>query len=118
MRTVLSFAVTLFLLACGGSSNNNSGPAQIELKASGASPASVSIASSAQVQFLNHDTVDHQIASSNCSELASPRLTPNASFTATAGVGPKSCTWSDALNPTATAFQGSLSVAAPTGPGH
>ena len=109
MRATALLVTSLGLIACGGSSQT---PALIALSASGASPSTITIPSSATVNFVNHDTADHQIASS-CTELASPKLSTSATFTATFGAGPKSCSFSDGLNPSSTVFQGSVTVRAP-----
>jgi hypothetical protein len=112
MRAALlpSFALAA-LAACGGS--DSFGGATITLTASGLSAAAVSVPSAGQIKFVNNDSASHQIASSNCSELASGPLAHGASFIATLGAGPKSCSFSDGLNPSSTQFQGSVSVAAP-----
>ena len=99
-------------LACGGSSAPG-GPLQIELTAAGLNPSSTSAVSGGQVNFVNHDTAAHQIASTSCSELASGQLAAGASFLTAVGTGPKSCTFNDGLNPTALQFQGTINVAAP-----
>jgi len=70
----------------------------------------------AQLEFVNADSMDHQIASSDCPELNSPRLVTVAetrstsSFLAMLGAGPKTCTFSDGLHPFPAAFQGTVNV--------
>ena len=105
-------AILLFplaLAACGGSSEKG---AVVSLFDSGASPSTISVAAGVQLQFTNEDFVNHQIVSNDCSELDSPVLTSAASFTATMGAGPRTCTFSCALNPGAAAYQGTVNVGA------
>jgi hypothetical protein len=106
MRTAILF-VPFALMACGGSS---SAPAAITLRSAGADPASISVMAGAQLQFTNADAVDHQVASTNCPELSSPTLPAGGSFTATMGAGPKTCSFDDALQPSAAPFQGTVMV--------
>jgi hypothetical protein len=112
MRALRLLSVVLALAGCGGSGSSAAGNL-FELRASGVSPQSISVSSGGQVRFINHDTADHQIASSACAELSSPRLAPDAGFTATLGTGPKTCGFDDALAPSAVSFQGTVNVAAP-----
>lgn len=105
--------VLLALAACGSPAPSSD---QIVLTAAGASPSSLTVANGGQVHFLNKDSADHQIASSNCAELASPRLSSGQDFLATLS-GPKSCSFSDALNPAVTSFQGTITVNGPAGGG-
>lgn len=116
MRLALALVV---LAACGGSSSSGK-PAtiQVTLGASGVSPASVNAGSGGQVHFVNNDTAAHQIASTNCTELASSSLAAGGAFTATLGTGPKTCNYNDGLNPAAAAFAGAINVAAPSAPGY
>jgi plastocyanin len=103
-------AILLFplaLVACGGSSST---PAAITLRPAGADPASITVMGGTQLQFANADSIDHRIASSDCSELGSPDLPAGASFTATMGAGPKTCSFNDALQPSAASFQGTVIV--------
>ena len=104
--------VLLSAVACG--SGASSGAAQIRLTAAGASPNAIAIPNGGQVQFDNQDSAAHQIASPDCPELASPSLAPGGNFLATLSGGPRSCSFGDALNPSATAFKGSVTVNAPT----
>ena len=97
------------LAACGGSPSSF-GPAMVTLRAAGVNPSTLSVIAGAQLQFTNEDTVEHQIASSDCSELNSSALAAGARFTATMGAGPKRCTFSDALMPGDAAFQGTVTV--------
>jgi hypothetical protein len=115
MRGVILVSLPFALIACGGSSGSGTptGPIEVQLLASGASPKSFVALSGGKLHFTNKDTVDHQVASADCPEISSPRLTPNADFTATLGSGPKTCDFDDALNPTNVAFQGTVTVNAP-----
>lgn len=113
MRKIfLSALAACAVSACGGSDSTHA-PAQVVLSAAGASPSSVTIPSGGQVRFVNNDDADHQIASSGCSELASPRLTKGASFTSSIIAGGRSCSFNDGLNPTSNAFTGTIVVQAP-----
>jgi hypothetical protein len=110
MRAALLLSVAL-AFACGGGGSSAT-PIQVNIGSTGLSTTSIAANSGGQVKFVNQDTVNHQIASTSCSELSSPSLAPNASFTAMMGQGPKSCSFNDALNPSATQFQGTVTVAA------
>ena len=111
----MRFAILLVpvaLIACGGyGSGANAASAVVALQSAGASPTSLSVSGNGQIQFINNDAADHQIASGDCAELVSPKLAAGAIFTATMGVGPKSCSFNDGLNPSAAAFQGTVTVA-------
>ena len=114
MRLALLF-FPIALLGCGGSGGNSA--AQVQLTSSGASPNTITVPNGGQVHFINKDTANHQIASSDCSDLASPSLAPNGDFLATLNGGPKTCTFKDGLNATVTAFNGTVTVQAPGGGG-
>lgn len=107
----LLLLLALAPLACGG--EDAPATALVQLSAAGVSPASITVASSAPLRFVNKDSADHQLASADCSELASPRLPAGGTFTATLGAGPKTCTYKDSLAPAASAFQGTVTVQAP-----
>lgn len=117
MRAAIPVSVVaiLFSVACAG--EDAVLPVEISLGAGGTTPSSTSVASGAALRFTNHDTIDHQIASTTCTELGSPTLAAGKSFTATLGVGPKTCTYKDGLHPTEAAFEGTVLVAAPAGGG-
>jgi plastocyanin len=106
MRMAILLA-PLALMACGSSS---SAAAAITLRPAGADPTSVTVTGGAQVQFANADSIDHRLASGDCPELTSSTISAGASFTATMGNGPKTCTFDDALQPSAAAFQGTVIV--------
>ncbi len=108
MRIAILF-VPLALMACGSSS----APSAITLRPAGADPNSISVTGGTQLQFTNADSVDHRVDSSDCPELSSPTLPAGGSFTATMGAGPKTCTFDDALQPSATSFQGTVMVQPP-----
>jgi hypothetical protein len=114
---ILVLLGAIALIGCGSNSGGGDPAAVVTLRSVGADPASLSLTGSAQIQFVNADAIEHQIASSDCPELASPRLASGGSFTATVGAGPKSCSFSDGLNQTATAFQGTVRVTQPTSGG-
>ena len=97
--------------ACGGSGGGAPQGAQFQLVASGVTPITATIGSGGQVTFSNKDAAPHQITSS-CAELHSPSLAMNQTFSATLA-GPKTCPFSDALNPSNSAFSGTITVDAP-----
>jgi hypothetical protein len=111
---ILLVSPVVFLVACGGSGGGTpTGPLDVNLTATGAVPKSFNALSQAQLRFVNQDTVDHKISSSDCAELTTPTLAPGMNATQMLGAGPKSCTFSDSLHPSAAAFQGSITVLAP-----
>ncbi|MBS2021294.1 MAG: cupredoxin domain-containing protein [Deltaproteobacteria bacterium] len=112
MRIALGLVV-LALVACGGTDAPTG--AQIAISASGFSPANITLPSGGSVTFTNNDTASHQIQSS-CSDMTSGTLTKGQTFTATLA-GPKTCNYSDGLNPTNTAFAGTVSVSSPASGG-
>jgi plastocyanin len=111
MRRAAAFAL-LASLGCGKSGGSGPSGAQLQITAGGVSPNTISIPSGGQVTFTNKDSGPHQITSSACAELNSPNLSTGQSFTATL-TGPKTCPFSDALNPAATVFDGTITVEAP-----
>ena len=114
MRNLLLIALSACAFAaCGGSDSGSKAPAKITLSASGASPNNVNIPNGGKVTFVNSDAADHQITSSACTEFASPKLSNGGSFTTPALAGARSCGFSDSLNPSATTFAGTVTVAAP-----
>ena len=118
MRMTILLAGLTFV-ACGGSGGGQPAILMVNLTAAGASSTAISIGNGGQLQFVNQDTADHQIASTNCAELNSPRLTTGKSFTTTLNGGPKSCSFDDALNPGSAAFSGTVTVtASPAPPGY
>ncbi|MFL5312937.1 MAG: hypothetical protein ACJ79H_21090 [Myxococcales bacterium] len=115
MRTAILIVVTsAFISACGGSGGGTpSGPLDVTLTAAGPNPKQFSALSQATLRFVNNDAVNHQIGSTNCPGVATPVLTPGANATATLPAGPRDCDFSDTLNPSAAAFQGSINILAP-----
>jgi hypothetical protein len=111
---LLSASLAFFFVACGGSGGGTpAGPLDVNLTAAGVSPKSFQALSQASLRFVNQDAVDHRISSSNCTELTTPTLAPGANATQTLGPGPKSCSFSDSLHPSAVGFQGTIDVLAP-----
>ena len=108
----MKFAIpfVLCLAACGGSGSGGS-PAVIALSASGVDHNSIVIPNGGQVHFVNNDTADHSIAS-DCTEVATGKLTRGQGFTSPALTGPKDCPFSDSLNPSVVSFQGHVIVKA------
>jgi hypothetical protein len=121
MRAMLLVVPFAFLFACGGGTSNQA-PAEVDLNASGAStPTSgavnISVPSGGQIHFVNKDTANHQIASSNCAELNTTTIAPAATVAITiVSSGP--CTFHDALNPAVAGFNGTITVTAPGTPGN
>lgn len=108
------FMMVLFGLAACGGHESTSAPATVSLQPAGANPLSISVMGGAQLRFINSDEIDHRVASSDCPELSSPTLAAGASFTATVGSGPKTCSFDDALLPSAAAFHGTVIVQSST----
>ena len=104
--------VLLALVACGGSGGSSTTEAPINLTAAGLSSQAVTIPSGGRIHFFNKDTVDHQIASTSCPDLATPRLTPGADSLRPVMAGPTTCAFSDALTSSAS-FNGTVNVSAP-----
>jgi hypothetical protein len=111
---ILLISSVVFLVACGGSGGGTpTGPLDVNLTPTGAAPRSFTALSQAQLRFVNQDTVDHRISSSNCTELTTPTLAAGMNATATLGAGPKSCDYSDSAHPSDTRFQGTVTVLPP-----
>jgi hypothetical protein len=111
---ILLLAPLVFAAACGGSGGGTpSGPFEVNLTSAGVSPSTFTALSEASLRFTNHDTTPHQIASSNCGELATAAIAAGADATVKLGPGPKPCDFNDSLHPTAAAFQGHITVLAP-----
>ena len=115
MRAAILLVAPLALLAaCGGGGGGTpSGPFQVDLTSTGANPKNFQALSQASVQFTNHDTAAHQIASTTCPEMNTPSLAAGASATVMLPVGPRSCSFLDNANPSVVGFQGSVDVLAP-----
>jgi plastocyanin len=111
MRFALALAAAA-LCACGGSDSSTPATVDVAIGASGLSPQSASAPSAGSIRFTNNDTKNHQIASAACASLGSPVLSTGQSFTATLPAGPKTCTYSDGLDPSNAVFQGQVVVAA------
>ena len=111
---VASMGALMVAALCLGACGPGAVPTvEVALTASGASPADVTAPSSGAAHFINRDTVDHQIASTDCPNLASPKLPPGGDFTGPLPAGPKLCGWSDSLHPSDAKFKGQINVAAP-----
>jgi plastocyanin len=109
--------VPLAMVACGGGGGGgNQAPARINLSATSAAPIGFTIPSGGQIDFVNQDTVAHQIASADCPELASPQIAPGATFSTTVTGGPKGCTFTDTAG--SHTFTGSFNVAPAGTPGN
>jgi plastocyanin len=112
----LSAVAALLVAACGGSNPAPPQTASFQLTSAGVTPVTFTIASGGTVTFVNKDSAPHQITS-QCAELKSPSLAANASFSSAAIAGPATCSFSDALNPSNSAFDGTVVVDAPA-PGY
>jgi hypothetical protein len=110
MRAWPLLAAAVGVASCGGTAVS---VVEVALTSSGASPADASAVSGGAVHFINRDTVDHQIASTDCPLIASPKLAPGNDFTGQLPGGPRTCAWTDALNPSDAKFKGQITVAAP-----
>ena len=115
-------ALALLFLAVASCGSDSTAPS-VQLTAAGASPSTTSVNSAGTLRFVNQDTAAHQLSSSDCAELDSPKLAAGAEFIAQLGAGPKTCAYVDSLNPSATAFHGTVNVLAPNpggggGPGY
>ncbi|HET7788691.1 MAG TPA: hypothetical protein VIR81_01370 [Myxococcales bacterium] len=115
--------VPLALVACGGSGGgSNQAPAEIDLTATGATAGgnptvNISMPSGGQVHFFNKDTKPHQIVSSNCPELNTGQLAPNTDSGLKTVTTQTTCTFSDSLNPSNGAYNGTITVLPPGNPG-
>lgn len=119
-------AAAALLGACGGGGDGMGGgatcpltaTAAIDLTSSGASPHTVCVLVGGSVTFTNQDSVQHDIESgTGCPQLNLGVLAPTATATATFPSATV-CPFHDALNPTNTAFQGTVAAAAPGAPGY
>jgi hypothetical protein len=117
MRLMLAMVVAA-AFACGGSGGSSGAPNTFTFSASGVSPSFMMVGSAATVTFVNNDTAAHGVSSSNCSELAAASIAAGASSVISLGAGPKTCSFADALNASASSFQGSVQVASPGTPGY
>jgi plastocyanin len=116
MRAAIFLFVPLALVACGGGGGGNVAPAQINLTATSASPVGFTIPSGGEIDFVNKDTVSHQITSSDCSELNSPPIAAGAKFVTIVTNGPKTCNFTDTAG--SHTFMGSFTVGPPGSPGN
>lgn len=124
---LLALAVA-FLGACGGSDSPGSGTgrctptaaATVTLTSAGVTPKAVCVLPGGTVTFVNNDAVAHDIQSDGgCPEVSVGSIAPTTNKVATFPAA-QTCTFHDAVNPAATAFQGTVAVSsAPTeGPGY
>ncbi len=123
LRASVSCAVTslLLLAACGYSAPSGTTSTTITLSSTGVSPKASSVSGGSSVNILNDDSVPHQVASNpnpqqtDCPELNTPVLAPGDAFMATIANRDGTCGFNDALNPTDSNFQGTITVTiAPT----
>lgn len=88
----------------------------VTFSATGISPSTVRVARGGTVTFTNTDGAPHEPASNShpthmeCPEFNVGSLAQNASATATAGNAAKTCGFHDHLNPSNTAFQGTVVI--------
>jgi len=108
--------VPLALVACGGGGGGGGGAAVVSLSTTAPTPNGFTIPTPGEVDFVNRDTVAHQITSTDCTELSSGSIAPGATFVAHVSGGPKACTFTDTAG--SKTFSGSFNVAAPGTPGN
>ena len=121
LTTIL--AATL-LGACGGSSSSGGGgnscvsTVTVSITAAGVSLKAICVVPGGSVTFTNSDTVQHDMVITGTSCPAGPGLlNAGASGTATFPTA-TTCQFSDQLNATNTAFQGTITVNATPPPGY
>jgi plastocyanin len=101
MRTiVLSVAAVLALAVTGASQPASTATKAVAIKATGFSPANVTINTGDAVRWTNRDTKNHQVVS-NTGAFASPTLGPNKSYTKTFNTA-GTYRYHDALHPALT----------------
>jgi plastocyanin len=119
-------AAAASLGGCGGTGNGGGGTcnpgatASITIKNTGVSPTAVCVLPTGSVTFTNSDTVQHDLVSDGtCPELDTGIIAASASAMVTFPTA-KVCAFHDTVNPSNTAFQGTVAVttAPATGPGY
>jgi plastocyanin len=129
--SVIGAALVLGLAGCGSDSSTPSGTggtsgctlansATVTIGSTGLSPKDVCVTPGSIVTFSNADTVAHSLApdaATGCSLLAIGPIAAGRSTPVTFPVA-LACTYHDVANASATAFQGSVSVASPGTPGY
>lgn len=123
----LTSILTLTLLgACGGSSSGGSSgtstctpgsTASFSITSTGVTPKAVCVLPGGMVTFKNNDTAQHDIESgTTCTQLNLGVIAAGSSATATMPTA-EICQFHDQLNPTNTAFQGTVAVTTAPAPG-
>ncbi len=128
--SVIGAALVLGLAACGSDTSTPSGTGggtggcsfanAVTIASTGITPKDVCVTTGTVVTFRNTDTVAHSLApdaASGCALLAIGPIAPGASTPVTFSA-PLICNYHDVANASVTAFQGSVSVAAPGTPGY
>lgn len=118
-----SILMATLLGACGGSSSDGSSgtgsctpgsTASISITSTGVTPKAVCVLPGGTVTFKNNDTAQHDIESgTTCTQLNLGVIAAGGTATATLPTA-EICPFHDQLNPTNTAFQGTVAVT--TGP--
>lgn len=129
MAAVVGAALVVGLVGCGSDTSGGGGgsgacslgtSATVTIGATGVSPKAVCVVPGSTVTFANADAVAHTLApdaATGCALLAVGPIAPGASAPVTFPAA-LFCAYHDAANPSATAFQGSVSVATPGTPGY
>ena len=131
VSVVGAVAALVAVAACGGGSDSGGGggggsctPSDLKtmtLTSAGVTPKAQCVLPNGTVNFVNNDTVAHDIAGdAGCTALNIGAIAPASSKAATFSATLQTCNFHDANAPTNAAFQGSVTVAtAPaTGPGY
>lgn len=98
-------------------------PVEITISSTGVSPKTVTVSGGTMIVFNNTDSVVHEMASNphpqhtDCPELNVGPINPGASATATMRTTAMVCGYHDHRNPTATQFQGTITVTGNSGGG-
>lgn len=87
-------------------------PRKLTYSATGVSPTFTRVDPGIALQFVNSDSVTHEVAvhETECAELAFGALDAGTTHTVVVGSGPKECSLFDALAPEDTAFHATVSV--------
>ncbi len=126
LACLTSILMAALLGACGGSSSSGSSgtgsctpgsTAAFSITSTGLAPKAVCVLPGGTVTFKNNDTAQHDIESgTTCTQLNLGVIAPGGSATATMPTA-EICTFHDQLNPTNTAFQGTVAVTTAPAPG-
>ena len=129
MTAVVGAAIVAGLAGCGSDTSSGGGgsgacslgtSATVTIASTGVSPKAVCVVPGSVVTFTNTDAVAHTLAPDAATGCALLAVGPIAAGASTPVTFPAAlfCAYHDAANPSATAFQGSVSVATPGTPGY